>query len=49
MKAVMKMNYKLIDATDQDVDLLIKYKLATILDYANGLSEEENKKNKGIC
>lgn len=35
------MKYNLIDATENDVDVLIKYKLANILDYAKKLSTEE--------
>lgn len=35
------MNYVLKRATTSELDLLIKYKLASILDYADNLSEEE--------
>ncbi|NLC88017.1 MAG: hypothetical protein GX682_04500 [Clostridiaceae bacterium] len=40
------MKYNLIDATDKDIDILIKYKLVNIFDYANGLSKEETEKIK---
>ena len=40
------MKYNLIDATENDVDVLIKYKLANILDYAKKLSTEEISKIK---
>lgn len=35
------MNYELKRATSSELELLIKYKLASILDYANNLSDEE--------
>lgn len=35
------MKYSLIDANEKDVDVLIKYKLENILDYAEKLSKEE--------
>ena len=38
------MNYKLIKATKNNKEELIKYKLASILDYADTLSEEEKKR-----
>ena len=40
------MKYNLINATDKDTNVLIKYKLANIFDYANGLSKEETAKIK---
>ena len=40
------MKYNLIDATKNDVGVLIKYKLANILDYAEKLSIEEISKIK---
>lgn len=38
------MNYKLIKATKDNKEELIKYKLASILEYADALSEEEKKR-----
>ena len=38
------MNYQLIKATKNNKEELIKYKLASILDYADTLSEEEKKR-----
>lgn len=39
--------YKLVHASKKDIPLLIKYKLATIFEYANDLDEAE--KNKMRC
>ena len=36
-----KINYKLECATKEDLELLIPYKLASIIDYAKNLSKEE--------
>ena len=38
------MNYELKKATEEDIPRLIRYKLASILDYAYQLSEEEKNK-----
>ena len=38
------MTYKLKYATKDDIELLISYKLATILDYTKDLPKEEIKK-----
>ncbi|MDD3895604.1 MAG: GNAT family N-acetyltransferase [Bacilli bacterium] len=38
------MKYKLISAQEENLELLIKYKLKTIFEYAVNLSEEEIKK-----
>lgn len=38
------MNYELIKATSKDIDILIKYKLASILDYAFNIDDEEKNK-----
>lgn len=38
------MNYELIKATNKDIDILIKYKLASILDYAFNIDDEEKNK-----
>ena len=40
------MNYKLVSATENEIDLLIKYKLASIFDYAYNLDENETNKIK---
>lgn len=38
------MKYELKSATNKEIDLLIKYKLASILDYATDISEDEKKR-----
>ena len=38
------MKYDLVSAEANNISLLIKYKLSTILDYANNISKEEDKK-----
>lgn len=38
------MNYNLRNANIKDIQILIKYKLNTIMEYANDLTKEENKK-----
>ena len=37
------MNYKLVEANNNDIDKLFKYKLNTIFEYATNLSKEENR------
>lgn len=41
-----KIDYKFIDANIEDKGMLIKYKLSTIYEYADNLSEEENNRIK---
>lgn len=36
--------YKLVDAKEEDIKLLINYKLSTIYEYANNLSKEEKER-----
>jgi len=35
------MNYKLVNASNDNYDTLVKYKLATVLEYATNLEQEE--------
>lgn len=43
------MEYKLINASFNDIDIITEYKLKSIFDYANDLSDEEiNKINKYV-
>lgn len=38
------MEYKLIDAKEKDIEILVRYKLQTILDYAHNINDKEKEK-----